>query len=85
MSCDRSTLTCCRLTCVWHIAAQVIASGQLVFIHPSSVLVGRKAPCILFSEMVRTTKQYARQVTAVELPWLPELVPNFFASKPVQP
>jgi ATP-dependent RNA helicase DHX8/PRP22 len=36
---------------------QVIASGQQVFIHPSSVLIGKKVDCIVFSELVLTTKQ----------------------------
>eukprot|EP00983_Pelagomonas_calceolata_P113606 1160003-Pelagomonas_calceolata.AAC.3 len=36
---------------------QVIATGQQVFIHPSSVLIGKKVDCIVFSELVLTTKQ----------------------------
>ena len=61
--------------------AQVIASGQQVFIHPSSVLVGKKADCVVFSELVLTTRQYVRDVTAVDARWLPELAPAFFAIK----
>ncbi len=30
---------------------------------------------------VRTTKQYARVLTSIELRWLPELCPAFFAAK----
>ena len=61
--------------------SQVIATGQAVFIHPSSVLAGRKPDCIVFSELVKTSKQYVRDVTTVEARWLPELAPAFFAAK----
>lgn len=32
---------------------KVIATGQAVTIHPSSVLCGKKAECIVFNELVR--------------------------------
>ncbi len=32
---------------------KVIATGQAVAIHPSSVLCGKKAECIVFNELVR--------------------------------
>jgi ATP-dependent RNA helicase DHX8/PRP22 len=57
----------------------VIATGQAVAIHPSSVLCGKKAECIVFNELVRTTKQYARDALVVEAGWLPELAPAYFA------
>lgn len=60
---------------------RVIATGQAVHIHPSSVLHGRNLECIIFTELVKTTKQYARGVTAVEAGWLPELAPAYFARK----
>ena len=48
-------------------------------IHPSSVLCGKKAECIVFNELVRTSRQYARDVVQVDSNWLPELAPAFFA------
>lgn len=63
---------------------KVISSGQQVWLHPSSTLLGKKSPCIVFSELVQTTKAYAREVTAIEEAWLLELVPGFFTFKPVQ-
>ncbi|KAJ9513362.1 hypothetical protein QJQ45_001401 [Haematococcus lacustris] len=63
-------------------AYKVIATGQTVYLHPSSVLVGRTKPdCVVFNELVRTTKQYARVLTAIEVRWLPELCPAYFAAK----
>ena len=65
---------------------KVLASGQAVFIHPSSVLCGKKPESIIFSELVRTNKAYAREVTAIEVPWLTEVCPNTFSSSiaPIQ-
>jgi ATP-dependent RNA helicase DHX8/PRP22 len=57
---------------------RVVSTGQEVFLHPSSVLHGKRAECIVFNELVRTTKQYARGVSAVESGWLAELVPAYF-------
>eukprot|EP00898_Chlorokybus_atmophyticus_P002603 jgi/Chlat1/3343/Chrsp23S03777 len=58
-------------------------TGQSVRIHPSSVLFGRsskdKAPaCVVFDEVVLTTRHYIRNVTQVDPAWLPELAPQFF-------
>ena len=58
---------------------KVIATGQLVSIHPSSVLSNKKPACIVFDELVLTTRQYARTVTAIDSQWLPELAPHFFS------
>lgn len=66
---------------------RVLASGQEVTIHPSSVLAGAggartgRAPveAIVFGELVETNRTYARDVTAIDINWLPQLVPTFFA------
>jgi ATP-dependent RNA helicase DHX8/PRP22 len=62
---------------------QVIATNQVVYIHPSSVLSGgggqRKPDCIVFNELVKTSKPYARVVASIEPQWLPELCPALFA------
>ena len=58
---------------------RVIATGQTVALHPGSVLCGKKPECVVFNELVRTTRQYARDVTSIDPAWLPELAPAFFA------
>jgi ATP-dependent RNA helicase DHX8/PRP22 len=60
---------------------RVLATGQPVHIHPSSVLCGKKPECMVFNELVRTTKQYAREVCRIQARWLAELAPAFFAAK----
>ena len=57
----------------------MLGSGQLVHLHPSSVLVGKKPDYVVFDELVRTTRTYARGVAVIEGSWLPELAPAFFA------
>eukprot|EP00793_Prasinoderma_coloniale_P001117 PRCOL_00006108-RA len=62
-----------------------LASGQVVSVHPSSVLGGAQRarhPCVVYSELVRTTKVWMRDVTAIEPRWLAELAPRFYASAP---
>ena len=49
------------------------AGNQLVAIHPSSVLMGRKVECIMYNEFVYTQKTYARGVSAVQMDWIGEL------------
>ncbi|KAF5842772.1 Oligonucleotide/oligosaccharide-binding protein [Dunaliella salina] len=47
---------------------KVIATGQQVFIHPSSVLIGKKVDCIVFSELVLTTKQLTTHCAPLPCP-----------------
>lgn len=55
-----------------------LASREEVAVHPSSVLFSRKAPCVLFQELVLTTKRYIRELTVIDEAWLAELAPDFF-------
>ncbi len=61
---------------------RVIATGLEVKLHPSSVLHGRAPECVVFNEVIKTTRQYVRGITKIESAWLPELAPFFFANKP---
>jgi HrpA-like RNA helicase len=60
-----------------------LKGGQPVHVHPSSVLFstpnGRKLPqYVVYSEILITSKQYMRGITAIEGSWLAELVPGAF-------
>lgn len=61
---------------------RLVASNQVVAIHPSSVLARRRPQCVVFDEVVQTTRRYARNVTAVDPCWLPELAPHLFRTAP---
>eukprot|EP00210_Caulerpa_lentillifera_P004954 g4728.t1 len=60
---------------------RMLASGQEFQIHPSSVLNGRNAEFIIFSEIIQTSRVYARQVTRIDPNWLTEIVPSSFKTK----
>lgn len=53
-----------------------VTTGDLISIHPSSLLFGKKLDAIMYIEHVYTVKGYARNVSAVELDWLQEAAPN---------
>ncbi|KAJ4851210.1 Pre-mRNA-splicing factor ATP-dependent RNA helicase DEAH10 [Turnera subulata] len=58
---------------------RALASGQVVQIHPTSVLHRSKAECVIFNELVQTNQKYIRSVTRIEYLWLSELAPHYYA------
>lgn len=62
---------------------KTVQSGREVNIHPSSVLHGRNPPpkCMVYTEVLSTTRTYIRGVTIVDSAALQELVPQFIAKK----
>ncbi|CAJ1332550.1 unnamed protein product [Effrenium voratum] len=58
-------------------------SRQEAKLHPSSVLHRRtpQPPCVIYSDLVITSKSYLRIVTEVDPAWLPELCPRYFRSQ----
>ena len=58
---------------------RALASGQLVRIHPSSVLFRAKPECIIFNELVQINHCYIRNLARLDYLWLPELAPQYYA------
>ncbi|KAK0546257.1 DEAH-box ATP-dependent RNA helicase prp22 [Tilletia horrida] len=59
--------------------------GSTVYIHPSSSLFTRQPEFCIYHEVVLTTREYMREVTAIEPKWLVEVAPRFFrAADPAQ-
>jgi hypothetical protein len=54
----------------------VLANRQKASIHPTSVLHGKKAKCVLFSEILTTSKNCLRHVTEIESSWINEVNPE---------
>ncbi|KAH9370997.1 hypothetical protein HPB48_019076 [Haemaphysalis longicornis] len=52
-----------------------------VYIHPSSCLFQSSPACVVFTEMVETTKCYMRNLTLVDPDWLPDIAPQYFKKK----
>ena len=61
---------------------QTLVTRQEAKIHPSSVLFRRMPlpPCVVYNEMVTTTKNYLRTVSAVDPEWFAELCPQHFSA-----
>ena len=57
---------------------RTLIDGAQVFIHPSSALFHAQPEWVIYHEVVQTTKEYMREVMAVESKWLVELAPRFF-------
>ncbi|KAJ1675280.1 DEAH-box ATP-dependent RNA helicase prp22, partial [Spiromyces aspiralis] len=57
---------------------KTIIDGTPVYIHPSSALFRRDPQWLIYHELVMTTKEYMREVTAIEPRWLIEAAPTFF-------
>ncbi|CAL5193656.1 unnamed protein product [Lathyrus oleraceus] len=58
---------------------RALASGEVVQIHPSSVLFRKKPECIIFNELIQTSNKFVRNLTRVDNLWLTELAPQFYA------
>eukprot|EP01033_Poteriospumella_lacustris_P004330 gene4330-3094_t len=57
---------------------KTIVENQPVFIHPSSALFNKNPEWVLYNELVLTTKEYMRNVLAIDARWLVELAPSFY-------
>lgn len=53
---------------------KTLVGNQVVAIHPSSFLFGKKVEAILYNEFVFTNKAYARVVSVIQLNWLNDLL-----------
>ena len=52
--------------------------GQIVYIHPSSAVYNRNPEWVLYHELVLTSKEYMREVLAIDPKWLTELAPRYY-------
>ena len=62
-----------------------VASNHTCQIHPSSVLFGKKPPCVVYDELMLTQKSYMHGVSVVQPQWLAEMAPRFYRSGAVGP
>jgi len=57
---------------------KTLTDNQQVFIHPSSSLYNKGPQWVVYHELVQTTKEYMREVCAIDPKWLTEVAPRFF-------
>lgn len=51
-------------------------NGQLLSIHPSSMMFGQRREAIMYMELVYTQKPYARTVSPIKVEWINEVAPH---------
>jgi len=51
---------------------------QVAYVHPNSSLFNRQPEWIIYHEITLTTREYMREITAIEPKWLVEFAPRFF-------
>uniref|UniRef100_A0A673VE54 DEAH-box helicase 37 n=1 Tax=Suricata suricatta TaxID=37032 RepID=A0A673VE54_SURSU len=61
----------------WKNAYKTPLLDEPVFIHPSSVLFRELPEFVVYQEIVETTKMYMKGVSAVEVQWIPALLPSY--------
>jgi len=57
---------------------KTLIDNQTIFIHPSSALFNKSPEWVVYHELVLTSKEYMREVTAIEAKWLVEVAGRFF-------
>ncbi len=64
---------------------QTIVQKQQVSIHPSSSLFRGKPAFLIFTELVKTSKCYMRNVSIVDPQWLIQACPKYFQNQRILP
>ncbi|KXS12668.1 putative ATP-dependent RNA helicase DHX35 [Gonapodya prolifera JEL478] len=86
---DATTIRKCIASAYFSHAAMLQSDGTwrtlrgagmspVLHIHPNSVLLKMSPACVVYHEVVETTKSFMRDVTVIEPQWLPELAPHFY-------
>ncbi|KAM1744465.1 hypothetical protein TB2_011078 [Malus domestica] len=57
---------------------RALANGEVVSIHPSSIIRNRPE-CLIYNELVETSRKFIRNTTRIDFLWLTELAPQFYA------
>ncbi|KAH0878518.1 hypothetical protein HID58_065912 [Brassica napus] len=57
---------------------RALESGEIVHIHPTSVLFRSKPECVIFNELMQTSKKYIKNLTRIDHLWLAELAPHHY-------
>jgi len=58
-----------------------IKDRHTLYLHPSSVVFKHPPEWVVFHEVMLTTKEYMRDVTAIDPMWLSEIAPHFYMYK----
>lgn len=61
-----------------------VKNGQVVYIHPSSVLMEVNPKWVIYHELVLTSKEYMRSNMPAKPEWLIEAAPHFYKKKDIE-
>lgn len=61
-----------------------IRDGSVLHVHPNSALFRRVPSCVVYCDVVETTKVFMCNVTAIEPSWLPEISPLLYEYRRVR-
>jgi pre-mRNA-splicing factor ATP-dependent RNA helicase DHX16 len=61
-----------------------VKNGQIVYIHPSSVLMEVNPKWVMYHELVLTSKEYMRSVMPLKPEWLMEVAPHYYSKKSLE-
>merc|ERR1711939_774341 len=61
-----------------------VKNGQVIYIHPSSVLMEVNPKWVLYHELVLTSKEYMRGVMPLKPEWLMEIAPHYYNKKSLE-
>lgn len=57
---------------------RALRTGEMVYLHPSSILHTVYPEWVIYYEIVRTNKFYMRECVEIDYKWLAELAPHFY-------
>ncbi|CAH8349792.1 unnamed protein product [Eruca vesicaria subsp. sativa] len=60
---------------------RALESGEIVHIHPTSVLFRSKPESVIFNELMQTSKKYIKNLTRIDPLWLAELAPHHYKTE----
>nr|VDC97460.1 unnamed protein product [Brassica oleracea] len=60
---------------------RALESGEIVHIHPSSVLFRSKPECVIFDELMQTSQKFIKNLTRIDPLWLAELAPHHYKTE----
>lgn len=63
---------------------RTVKNGQVVYLHPSSVLMEINPKWVIYFELVLTSKEYMRSNMPLKPEWLMETAPHFYKKKDIE-
>lgn len=61
---------------------KTIRGGQILYVHPTSVLFNRTPDFVVFHEIVQTAKLFMREATIIDPVWLTQIASHFYDFNP---